>query len=334
MRVLLLTQWGTGGGISVHVARLIENSKNDFDIITYPRSINIPFFRAFFFVLFGFFNGIFKRFEIIHAHYALPQGFLGILLKYFKSKPLVITVHGSDLTVLPKNPASRLLLGFVLKNADRVIAVSNFLKEGVEGLGVPVGKCETIYGGVTIEDDEEPFEPDGPVIAFVGSLVPQKGVDILIESFKKIETKNTNLIMVGDGPERKRLESLAAGSKNIQFLGRRKGIKNILTKSDVLVLPSREEGFGLVLLEAMAAGTPVVAANVGGIPEIVEDGLSGILVEKDNPEKLAIAIDRVLQDEELRNTLIENGREKAKGFTWEKMAHEIDRLYDEVGARA
>lgn len=334
MRVLLLTQWGTGGGISVHVARLMEHSKNDFDIITYPRFINAPILRAFSFVLFGFSRGLFRRFDIIHAHYALPQGFLGILLKYFKSKPLVITVHGSDLTVLPKNPASRLLLGFVLKNADRVIAVSNFLKEGVEELGVPVGKCGTIYGGVTIEDDEEPFEPDGPVIAFVGSLVPQKGVDTLIDAFKEVKAHDASLIVVGDGPERKRLESLAAGSKNIQFLGRRKGIKNILTKSDVLVLPSREEGFGLVLLEAMVLGTPVVATNVGGIPEIAEDGLSGILVEKDNPKQLAIAIDRVLQERELRDTLIENGREKAKKFTWEKMAHEIDRLYDGVGARA
>lgn len=337
MHVLLITQWNTGGGISTHVMRLIEHSKNDFKVLTYPRFINIPFLRAFSFVLFGFFRGILKDFDIIHAHYAVPQGLLGLLLKYTRRRPLVITVHGSDITVLSKNPVLRPILGFVLKNADNVIAVSTFLKGEVERLGVPKGKVEVIYGGVTIvtiPEKEEAFDPAGRVIVFVGSLVPQKGVDTLIESFKEIKIKDTSLVIVGDGPERKRLEALAMGIKDIQFLGRREGLKSILTKSDVLVLPSREEGFGLVLLEAMALGTPVVATNVGGIPEIVEDGVSGILVEKDNPKQLADAVVKVLEDEELRKTIIENGREKAKRFTWEKMSSEVDRVYEDIGARA
>lgn len=327
-----MTQWGTGGGISTHVARLMEHSRADFEIITYSNTVNIPFLRAFFFVFLGFFNGIFKSFDIIHAHYALPQGFLGLLLKYFKSKPLIITVHGSDITLLSKNLLAGQVMRFVLKRADRVIAVSNFLKGEVEKMGVPQERIDVIYGGVTLSEDSEPFEPDGRVVTFIGSLVPQKGVDVLIAAFKKIETENTNLIIVGDGPERRRLEAMAKG--NIQFLGRRKGIKNVLEKSEVLVLPSKEEGFGLVLLEAMAAGVPVVAANVGGIPEIVADGQSGILVERENIEQLAEAIDRVLQAEELRKTLIENGFEKANGFTWEKMGGEIDGLYEDLGARA
>jgi N-acetyl-alpha-D-glucosaminyl L-malate synthase BshA len=334
MRVLLITQWGTGGGISTHVTRLVEHSKSDFDTITYPRFINVPFLRAFSFVLSGFIRGIFRNFDIIHAHYTVPQGFLGLLLKYFKRRPLVITVHGSDITVLSKNPAARPILRFVLKNADRVVAVSNFLKEEIKKLGVPQEKIEVIYGGVTISEDGKEFDAAGRVITFVGSLVPQKGVDTLIESFKDIKTEGTSLIIVGDGPERKRLEALAEGIGDIQFLGRRKGIKNILTKSDVLVLPSKEEGFGLVLLEAMVLGTPVIATNVGGIPEIVEEGVSGILVEKDNPKQLAVAIDRVLGDEELGKTLVENGREKAKKFTWEMMCGEIDELYESIGTRA
>lgn len=333
MHVLLITQWNTGGGISTHVMRLIEHSKNDFKVITYPRFINIPFLRAFCFVLFGFFRGILKDFDIIHAHYAVPQGFLGLLLKYTKRRPLVITVHGSDITLLSRNPVLRPILGAVLKNADNVIAVSTFLKGEVERLGVPKGRVEVIYGGVTTPEKEEAFDPAGRVIAFVGGLVPQKGVDVLIESFKRIKATDTGLVIVGDGPERKRLEALATGVKDIRFLGRREGLKGILTKSDVLVLPSREEGFGLVLLEAMALGTPVVATNVGGIPEIVDDGVSGILVEKDNPEQLADAVVKVLEDEELRKTLIEHGRKKAKRFTWEKMGSEVDRVYEDIGAR-
>ena len=334
MRVLLITQWGTEGGISTHVTRLMNHSKNDFEVVTYPRFVSVPLLRAFSFVLFGFFRGIFRDFDIIHAHYAAPQGFLGLLLKYTKRRPLVITVHGSDITVLSKSSVFRPILRFVLKNADRVIAVSAFLKREVEKLGVSEGKVEVIYGGVTISKEGEAFDMPGKVIAFVGSLVPQKGVDTLIESVKGIKIKDTNLAIVGGGPERKGLEALAAGMGNIQFLGRREGLKDILTKSDVLVLPSREEGFGLVLLEAMALGTPVVATNVGGIPEIVEDRVSGILVEKDNPEQLASAISKVLEDEELRKAITENGREKAKRFTWEKMGNEIDRLYEDIGASA
>lgn len=334
MHVLLITQWDTEGGISTHVTRLIEHSKNDFEVITYPRFINIPFLRAFSFVLFGFFRGILKDFDLIHAHYAVPQGFLGLLLKYTRRRPLVITVHGSDMTMLSKNPVLKPILGFVLKNADHIIAVSTFLKGEVERLGVPEGKVEVIYGGVTTPEREEAFDPVGRVILFVGSLVPQKGVDVLIESFKEIKIKDTSLVIVGDGPERKRLEALAVGIKDIQFLGRQEDLKGVLAKSDVLVLPSRGEGFGLVLLEAMALGTPVVATNVGGIPEIVEDGVSGILVERDNPKQLADAVVKVLEDGEMRKTIIENGREKAKKFTWEKMGSEVDRVYESIGARA
>jgi N-acetyl-alpha-D-glucosaminyl L-malate synthase BshA len=332
MRVLLVTQWGTGGGISTHVTRLIENSKADFDIITYSGLVKIPLFRAFFFVVLGFINGIFKSFDIIHAHYALPQGFLGLLLKYFKRRPLIITVHGSDITLLSKNSLARPIIGFVLKKADRVVAVSSFLKDEIKELGVPEEKIEVIYGGVAVSEDKEPFEPAGRVIAFVGSLVPQKGIDVLIEAFKEVKTEDATLVIVGSGPERRRLEVMA--TDNIRFLGRRKGIKNVLEKSDLLVLPSKEEGFGLALLEAMAAGVPVVATNVGGIGEIVEDGQSGILVEKDNQKQLAEAIDRVLADGELAKTLVENGLEKAKEFTWEKMGGEIDGLYEVLGARA
>jgi N-acetyl-alpha-D-glucosaminyl L-malate synthase BshA len=310
----------------------MEHSRADFEIITYSGLVKIPFFRAFFFILFGFFRAIFKNFDIIHAHYALPQGFLGLLLKYFKRRPLIITVHGSDITLLAKNPLAGPIIGFVLGKADRVVAVSSFLKDEVKELGVPEEKIEVIYGGVAVSEDMEPFEPAGRAVTFIGSLVPQKGVDVLIEAFKEVKTEDATLVIVGDGPERKRLEAMAPD--NIQFLGRRKGIKNVLEKSDLLVLPSKEEGFGLVLLEAMAAGVPVVATNVGGIGEIVEDGQSGILVEKDNPEQLAEAIDRVLQVGELAKTLVENGLEKAKGFTWKKMGGEIDGLYAKLGARA
>lgn len=334
MKILLLTKWDAKGGISTHVARLIEHSKNEFEVITYPRFIGLPYFRAFSFILAGFFRGMLKDFEIIHAHYAVPQGLLGLLLKYAKRRPLVITVHGSDMTVLAKSPVFGPVLRFTLYKADRIIAVSEFLKDRVESIGVPKEKVEVIYGGTPMPENGGPFDFAGRVVLFIGNLVPQKGVDTLISAFKKIDIDDLGLFIVGSGPEGQRLKAMSNGLDNIKFLGMRNGLKEILTKSDVLVLPSREEGFGLVLLEAMALGTPVVATNTGGIPEIVENGASGILVEKESSSELADAIVRVLEDEDLRKTLIENGKNRAKRFTWEKMGVEVDRLYESTCARA
>ncbi len=108
----------------------------------------------------------------------------------------------------------------------------------------------------------------------------------------------------------------------------------MLEKSSVLVLPSREEGFGMVLLEAMHMGVPVVASNTGGIPEIVLDQMNGILVERENPEALSAGILSVLNDGSLREKLVRNGREMVKKFSWEKASKEVDLIYDEVVARA
>jgi glycosyltransferase involved in cell wall biosynthesis len=137
---------------------------------------------------------------------------------------------------------------------------------------------------------------------------------------------------VGNGVERKRLERQAESIEDIYFLGSRDDLSEVLEKSLLLVLPSREEGFGLVLLEAMAAGIPIVATNVGGIPEIVEDQVSGILVEKENPKELASGILAVLENGMLRQKLIRGGRKVARRYSWENMAYEVDRVYEEVSS--
>lgn len=334
MRVLLITKWKPNkGGVVTHVENLIKHSKNTFDIITYPPFISLPVFRALSFVLVGLLRGIGRDFDLIHAHYAVPQGLLGVFLKKIKRKPLVVTIHGSDMTILGSNPVMQHGVRFVLGNADAIIAVSRFLKEEAVKLGIQDKKVRVIYAGVA-KGEKINDAPAGKRVVFVGSLVRQKGVDVLLRAFKKVSAKHgdAELLVAGDGEERRGLEKMSRELGVKMTLLGYENLKKVLAESAVLVLPSRAEGFGLVLLEAMSAGVPVVATNVGGIPEIIENEKNGLLVEKEDAAALAGAIVRVLEDEKLRNKLILEGRKTAEKFSWTRMADEIDSLYREISA--
>ena len=330
MKVLLITLWKPRkGGVVTHAANLIKNSKNDFIIQSYPRFVNLPLLRAFSFVAVGFIRRLLSGYDIIHAHYALPQGLLGVLLKKVRGKPLVVTIHGSDMSLLTKNPLTAPIVRFVLHNADRVITVSDYLKNEVTKLGVNSEKLSVIYGGTgSLSTKKENFDFNGPIITFIGSLVRQKGVDVLLEAFNDV--LGAKLVIIGDGNDGSALKKLAKGLDGVYFLGYREDLASVFEKTSVLVLPSRSEGFGLVLLEAMKAGVPVVATNVGGIREIVEDGHNGILVEPENPKQLADAITKVLEDEKLRENLIKNAKDTTKKFSWRSMSSEIDKIYEEL----
>ncbi len=362
MKVLLISIYKPNvGGIVTHVDNLMKYSKNEFTILTYKKFkfMDLPFLRAFGFIVFGFFEGIKKDCDVIHAHYAVPQGLLGTLLKHVKRKPLITTLHGSDVTILAadRRPFTRALVRYVLNTSDVVITVSGFLKSEILKLGIPEDKVKVTYGGVPEDGGpEEPFDVKGKNILFVGSLVRQKGVDVLLKAFKNVKkdmgsssvssvdpvnpANPTNLIIVGDGKQRPALERLAddLGLEDVYFLGMKRDLKSIFKKSDVLVLPSREEGFGLILLEAMANGVPVIASNVGGVPEIIEDGKNGLLFETGDFEDLSCKITRVLklkddESEKLRDTLMERGRETIKKFNWKAMADEVDEIYERYECR-
>lgn len=333
MRILLITIWKPKkGGIVTHVENLIKHSRNEFKVLTYGKGIDLPFLRALSLIFFGFFRGIRENFDVIHAHYAVPQGFLGVLLKKVRRKPLVVTLHGSDITVLGRG-ALKFLVKFVLYNSDAIITVSEFLKMEAVKLGASEEKIKVIYGGAPTYKPER-LRLESRTITFIGSLIRQKGVDVLIRAFESVKKKfpDAELVIIGDGREKKSLEKLSRElGTEVNFLGYREDLDSILEKSAVLALPSREEGFGLVLLEAMAAGVPVVASRVGGIEEIIEHEYNGILFE--NSGELAEGIIKILENEELRKKLIENGRESLKKFRWEKTGSEMDAVYEAIKSR-
>jgi N-acetyl-alpha-D-glucosaminyl L-malate synthase BshA len=348
MKVLLISIWKPRrGGITTHVESLLKRSKGNFSILTYRDNssvkeknvmrvpyIDFPILRGISFAFFAFLRGILARCDIIHAHYAIPQGFVGVLIKKIKKKPLVLTVHGSDLTILSGSLFIRPVLKWVLNRTDRIIAVSNYMKTLLVDMEVPEEKIRVIYNGV---DPQAPAEDGEGRVIYIGALVHQKGVDILLNSFKKIKETHPDLklVIVGDGPERENLEGLAEklGLTIIEFTGYLEDLDQVFTSKSILVLPSRKEGFGIAVLEAMARGVPVVASKTGGVLEIVEDGRNGLFFSKEHPESLADAVIKLLDDSKLRARIVKGGLKTAQGFSWDKMAEETENVYNELAGK-
>jgi glycosyltransferase involved in cell wall biosynthesis len=301
MKVLLISVWKPRkGGIVTHVENLLKHSRNIFVILTYRDRDT--------------------------------QKEPGIIKKARK-RPLVITVHGSDLTVLGESHFFRALLKWVLAEADQIIAVSLHMKNLLIGLGVDEGKIRVIYSGV---DPHSPALEGERRVIFIGALVWQKAVDILIEAFKDVKYyfPDAGLVIVGDGPQRRGLEALVSrlGIQGVEFTGYVDDLDSVFTSQSVFVLPSRQEGFGLTLLEAMARSVPVVASKTGGIPEIIQDGRNGYLFTTANPPSLADAVKKVFAGDDVRARLINGGLETVKNFTWSQMAEETDDVYEEIFA--
>ena len=275
--------------------------------------------------------------------------------------PRVVTIHHLARTTLKALEAS--LLGRVrnlrgeigispviellcIKRADRIIADSQHTKRDiVDTYGLPESMIEVIYHGVHPEDYVFPEEAKTklraslginlePMMLFVGRLETRKGVDILLKALLQvIKEKEAKLILVGSGNQkyyRGLAQALGISDKAI-FLGRvpDNTLRLLYSSCDFFVLPSRLEGLGIVILEAMAAGKPVVATNVGGIPEIVKPAENGILVEPNNKDELAQAIIQIASDESLAKTIGGNNVRKAREYySWQIAAQKVARLYN------
>ncbi len=174
----------------------------------------------------------------------------------------------------------------------------------------------------------------GPVITFVGRLADQKNPLGLLEAFTHLS--HGTLVMVGEGPLRRKVEHVVRRSaldQCVRLIDPRPDIPDLLAASDIFVLPSRWEGLPLAIIEAMMAGLPVVATRVGGVPELVEDGVTGFLVPPADPRALAGALQRLLSDDALRRRIGAAGREKAlREFRLDRMLRETSRLYEELVA--
>ena len=280
-------------------------------------------------------------FDVIDAHYLYPDGVAAMMLAARLGKPFVATARGSDVNLIAGMPGPREAILRMARAAAKVITVSDALRRALIALGVEPSRIETLRNGVDTEffspvpQQEARRElgfPAGPLVVSVGNLAEEKGHDLVLDAAARIAGLRT--VIVGAGPQRSALEDRARAlgiADRTTFVGNmpQDRLCRVYSAADVLALGSRREGWPNVLLEAMACGTPVVATNVGGVPEIVADPAAGIVVASQDPEAFADATRRALErvDPRLRSAT----REWACGFSWEPV---VQRYSDVLASAA
>lgn len=346
------------GGVGVHIhtlsKKLVEEGHEVY-VITYPhkeikdidgihvigtRGLNIPGVRGLMFkknAKKALENLLEKEdIDIIHGHYLFPAGAAAVEVGNAHNIKTYVTAHGSDMFELYKTqPLMRSTIKKVLKGADKVFAVSNALKHEIIATGV-VGiadKTKISWNSVDIDkfspNEDYAFKKeykleDKPIVLFVGNLIKRKNVESLLEA-KKIANSDYYLVIVGDGPLFKKLKKKVDEDniRDVIFTGSRNDVENIIPSCDVLILPSFSESFGLVLIEALACGKPVIGSDVGGITEIITDDV-GLFVNPNKVSSIAKTVDTIINDDGLRLAFSLNARSRAKEFS------EVEIPYDEV----
>jgi glycosyltransferase involved in cell wall biosynthesis len=274
----------------------------------------------------------FGKMAVLNLQWAYPLGPIGLIIRYLSSSGLITTARGSDLTLYGNHPHWKGIIAQTLTASDGVITVGSGLRDIAVKMGVSHQDIAVIPSvGVDIKKFQEvkPIElvAEGVKLLYVGGLVPVKGLDVLIKACALLVEQGIkfHLFLVGKGSEKQKLSDLVISLKLqafITFVGEipHPQVPAYFKSIDVFVLPSRQEGLGIVLLEAMAAKTAIVASKVGGIPDLVTDGKNGLLVSPENPHALAMALTAVINDSELREGMAQKGLEVVKYYTYEKAA--------------
>jgi glycosyltransferase involved in cell wall biosynthesis len=224
-------------------------------------------------------------------------------------------------------PNRQFFFDFILQRVSRVIAVSNSVRDALVNRGIARGRITVIPNGINLSRFRISNVNKQLFFLFIGRLVRDKGADIFLEALARIpEAKG---VIAGDGPERARLEERAAGLKlagRVDFVGSQRDVVPLYSDAYAVVMPSRREGFGLVAVEALACGIPVIATRVGGLPDIVIDRVNGLLVPADNADELAAAMMLLKEDSSLRETCARDAASSAQRFSVESHADSLERL--------
>ena len=274
------------------------------------------------------------RFDLIDAHYFYPDGVAAARLASEMQIPLLITGRGTDLTLIPQTEPERSQIQWASRQASGLITVCEDLRQKLIGLGEEPSRIVSLRNGV----DLKRFSPgdraaarqrlglSGFTLLSVGSLIPRKGHELIIEALA--ELPDASLMIAGSGPLRAELERVAREkgvTARVRFLGEiaHDDLTDAYRAADMLVLASSREGWANVLLEAMACGTPVVATNVNGTPEVIQDSALGQLVEERSAPALAQAITALRLRTPDRNAV----RTYAEQFSWEATARANKALF-------
>ena len=284
--------------------------------------------------------------DVLHVHYAMPfaaSAYLARQLLLPRQLGVVTTLHGTDITVVGLEPAFFRVTQFSIQSSDRVTAVSRFLKDRAEATFGITRPIEVIYNFV----DPAVFAPrrrsglrlvppQMRVLMHASNFREVKNIPAVIQIFAEVRRRvPTKLVMVGDGPEKAGAEHLARElgvERDVLFLGNQDCMEELLPLADVFLLPSSTESFGLVALEAMSAEVPVVVSNVGGLPEVVEHGVTGFLHDPGNTAGFVGSILKLLTRESLRRAMGRRARREAGlRFNVDDMVDRYVQVYESLG---
>lgn len=285
-----------------------------------------------------------EKLDLLHVHYAIPHAICAFLAKQMVGDDLkiVTTLHGTDITVLGYDQSLSELIRFGIESSDVVTAVSDSLVKQTYELIQPKKEIETVYNFI---DDRVYNKKDAShlkkqygiledekVVIHVSNFRKVKRVQDVVYSFQLIQKEiNAKLLLVGDGPEMTYISNLVGElglTDKVLFLGKQENLEELYSLSDVMLLLSEKESFGLVLLEAMACGVPCIGTNTGGIPEVIYEGETGYLCEVGDVKSIANRAVELLSNDLLHQNMSENAISTAKhAFHSEKIVTQYESIY-------
>jgi N-acetyl-alpha-D-glucosaminyl L-malate synthase BshA len=288
-----------------------------------------------------------EELEILHVHYAIPHATTAFLaremLRGDRALRVITTLHGTDITLVGQESSFYAITKFSIERSDAVTAVSSYLRdETYRAFGCVSCDLKVIPNFVNLAE-YQPGAPTGrmglapddhKLLTHVSNFREVKRVKDVIRVFARVQrAMPATLIMIGDGPERVDAENEARDlgvAQDVKFLGRLDSVASLLQASDLFLLPSQTESFGLAALEAMACGSPIVATRAGGLPEVVDDGTNGILEPVGSVEAMGRRAVELLRDAARHQSMREAAIAKAREFSADRIVPLYESLYEEV----
>ena len=284
--------------------------------------------------------------NILHVHYAIPHAYAAYMAKQMLkekgiSVKVVTTLHGTDITLVGSHPTYKTAVEFSINNSDVVTAVSNDLKKTTNRLFIIKNDIQVIYNFIDTQKYDKAHQqkcnraaianPDERILTHVSNFRPVKRVEDVIKVFYEVHKEiPSKLLLIGEGPERAKAENLVNKLKisdDVLFLGNSSEVTKILCYSDIFLLPSKTESFGLAALEAMGARTPVISTNTGGLPEVNIHGKTGYLSNLGDVTEMANNAISILKNQETLEMFKQNAKEHTKRFLLDNILPIYEDIY-------
>lgn len=290
----------------------------------------------------------FEKLDLLHVHYAIPHAAAAFMAKQILATygihiPVVTTLHGTDITLVGKDQSFSPVVTFSINQSDGVTAVSQNLKEETFSHFDITREIEVIPNFIDLnrfslkprQHFKQAIAPEHErILVHTSNFRKVKRTTDVIRIFKEVREKMPcKLLMVGDGPERTNAEQLSRDlgvSQDVRFLGKQDAIEEILSVSDLFLIPSGSESFGLAALEAMACKVPVISSNTGGLPELNVDGVTGFMSDVGDVKAMAKNAIYILEDNERLETFKEAALNRAKDFELDSIMPRYENYYNEV----